>query len=370
MDIKLNNEILKAIDILEVHGYLAYVVGGYVRDSLLNIKPSEVDIATDATLDEVRFLFSNYKIVDYKKNSLVLGVIINNIYIEIATFDGKNIDEDLLNKDFTINAIAYSPSKGIYDPLNGIKDLENKIIRTTKDAIVSISVNPFRIIKAISLSFNKKFTIDKELHDVLKSRADLLKSVNPTRFKKFLDAVLMYKKPSMIIDTYYEVFFAIIPELKACYKFDQHSKYHHLDVLSHILAVVDFTSPNLILRYAALFHDIEKPKCFSLDENGEGHFYNHYIDSAETAKDLLTKMNYSKDFINKVYKLILFHDRRLEPRDVVLKRFIADFGTEDIDLLLELKKCDCLAQNPTMYNRIDELESIKAKIKEILPNFE
>ena len=85
MEIKLNKETIKAIDILERHGYLAYVVGGYVRDSILNVKPNDIDLVTDATLDEVRFLLSEYKIVDYKRNSLTLGVIVDGIYLEISS---------------------------------------------------------------------------------------------------------------------------------------------------------------------------------------------------------------------------------------------------------------------------------------------
>ncbi len=359
MEIKLNNETLKAINILESHSYIAYVIGDYVRDSLLNIEPKNIDLVTDATLEEVRFLFNEYKIVDYKKNSLTLGIIINNVYIEISTFDGRNLNEDIDNRDFTINSIAYSPRKGIIDPLNGIKDLNDGIIRTNKDPIVSIPLSPIRIIKAISFSLNKGFTIDKDLNDVILSRADLLNSINPQKFKKFLDGVMLSKKPSLIIEKYFNIFATIFPSLRATYKFDQHSKWHHLDVFSHIMAVLDFTTPNLILRYAAFFHDIEKPKCFSIDECGEGHFYNHYIDSAETAVNELTKINYSNDIITRVERLVYFHDRRLEPREVVIKRFLHDFGTEDLDLLFELKKCDCLAQNPKMYDRMEDLDKIK-----------
>lgn len=365
MDIKLNKETLFVISTLERRGYLAYVVGDFVRDSLLNVIPNDMDIVTDATLSEVRNLFSEYKIVDYKKKTLSLGVIINNFYIEISTFDGKCIEEDLINRDFTINAIAYSPSTGIIDPLDGIKDLENKIIKTPKDPIVSICSSPLRILKAIELSIKKGFKIDSELNEVILSRASLLENEKPTRFKKFLDFVFESKKPSIIIETYFNVFCVIFPSLKATYKFDQHSRWHHLDVLSHILAVLDFTTNNLVLRYAAFFHDIEKPQCFSIDELGEGHFYNHYIYSAETAKYELMRLNYSKDFINRVYNLVLYHDRRLENKDIIIKRFLRDFGINDLELYFELKKCDCLGQNPKYYNRIDELDLIKERALEL-----
>ncbi len=365
MQLKLNNETLYAINALEEKGYLAYVVGDFVRDSLLNQTPNDMDIVTDATLAEIRNLFSEYKIVDYKKKSLSLGVIINNFYIEISTFNGSTLEDDLLNRDFTINAIAYSPSKGIIDPLDGIKDLENKIIKTPKAPIVSICSSPIRILRAIYLSVKKGFKIDSELNEVINTRAGLLNNENPTRFKKFLDFVLESKKPSLIIEMYFNVFSVIFPSLKAIYKFEQHSKWHHLDVLNHTLAVLDFTTNNIVLRYAALFHDVEKPQCFTLDEYGEGHFYNHYIYSAETAKYELLRLNYSKDFVNRVYNLILYHDRRLENRDIVIKRFLKDFGTKDLDLYFELKKCDCLGQNPKYYNRLEELDLIKERAFEL-----
>lgn len=366
MDIKLTKEINIAIDKLEESGYLCYIVGDYIKDSLLNKKTSNIDLLTDATLEEVRYLFNEYKIVDYKKDSDTLGIIINDQYIEIESFNLKTLDDALVDKNYTINALAYSPSKGLIDYFNGIEDLKNKVLRTTKDPTVVICKNPILILKSICLEINNGFKMDKDLFEIINSRADLLNTLNPKRFKKYLDQIFLSKKPSLVIEKYFNVFSTIFPALRATYKFEQHSKWHNLDVFYHTMKVLDFTSPNLILRYAAFFHDIEKPKCFSLDDFGEGHFYNHYIDSAETAKYELMRINYSKDFINRVYNLVIFHDRRLENRDVVLKRFIHDFGKTDLDLLFELKKCDCLGQNPKLYNRLEELDLIKKRTYELL----
>ncbi len=359
MEIKLNNETIKAINILESHGYLAYVVGGYIRDLILNVEPHDVDLLTDATLEEVRFIFSDYKIVDYKKNSLTLGVIIDGRYLEISTFDGKNLEEDLANRDFTINAIAYSKTDGIIDPYGGINDINDKIIKTINDPIISLCKSPIRIIRAIYFSIIKEFKIDKELKDVILTRTDLLSNINPARYKKFLDVVMLSKKPSLIIEEYFEVFCYIFPHLKNTYKFNQNSKFHNLDVFEHTMKVLDFSSPNLILRYAAFFHDIEKPSCYKIDEFNDVHYYNHNILSAEYSSIKLKEFNYSKEFILRVYNLVLYHDIILDKNPIILKKFLNDFGTYDLDLFFELKKCNILGQNQILYNRLNELDEIK-----------
>lgn len=360
MKIKITSSMSFVLKTLESNGYDAYIVGGYIRDSIIgDTSKSDVDILTCAKIEEIKLIFKDYKIVEYKHNKKTVGVVIDKAYFEISSYDGETLRDNLENRDFTMNSIIYNPNVGILDYFGGIEDINNKKIRTIKDPLITLCYNPIRILRAIRFEIELGFEVDSALYEEINHNSNLLNSESSKRYKKYFEQIIMLTKPSIYIRKYFNVFCTIIPALKDTYHFEQHSKWHNLDVFEHIMRVLDFTKPILILRLAAFFHDIEKPKCFTMDETGEGHFYNHYIDSAETAKFELMRFGYSNDIVNRVYNLVLFHDRRLEKREIVLDRFLKDFGTKDIDLYFDLKKADCLGQNPDLYYRIKEIDEIK-----------
>ena len=360
MEIVLSSSMQLVLKTLERNGYDAYIVGGYIRDSIIgDTSKSDVDILTCAKIEEIKKIFSEYKIVEYKNNKKTIGVVIDKSYFEISSYDGETLKENLENRDFTMNSMVYNPKIGLLDYFGGVEDINNKIIRTLKDPLITLCYNPIRILRAIKFEIELGFTVSNDLYDEINHNSNLLNSEKSPRYKKYFEMIIMQTKPSIYIRKYFNVVSTIIPALKDTYGFEQHSKWHNLDVFEHIMKVLDFTKPILILRLAAFFHDIEKPKCFSMDDDGVGHFYNHFIDSAETAKFELASLGYSNDIVNRVYNLVLYHDRRLEPRQVVLTRFIKDFGTKDLDLYFDLKKADCLGQNPELYGRIKEIDVIK-----------
>ena len=360
MKIVLNSSMQLVIKILEQNGFDAYIVGGYIRDSIIgDTSKSDVDILTCAKIEEIKKTFIDYKIVEYKNNKKTVGVVVDKSYFEISSYDGETLKENLENRDFTMNAMIYNQKIGLIDYFGGVEDINNKIIRTVKDPLITLCYNPIRILRAIKFEIELGFDVSKELYEEINNNSKLLKSERSQRYKKYFELIIMQKKPSIYIRKYFNVISTIIPALKETYGFEQHSKWHNLDVFEHIMKVLDFTKPILILRLAAFFHDIEKPKCFSMDDDGVGHFYNHYIDSAETAKFELMRLGYSNDIVNRVYNLVIYHDRRLEPREIVLKRFIKEFGTTDLDLYFDLKKADCLGQNPELYYRIKEIDIMK-----------
>jgi len=167
--------------------------------------------------------------------------------------------------------------------------------------------------------------------------------------------ILLSDTPSILIKQNKEYIFSIIPELKECENFNQHNDYHHLDVLEHILSVVDNVDNNYILRIAALFHDIGKPFCFKLDEKNIGHFYGHWVKSCEIFNKYLNIFNLKEEEIELINNLIYYHD--LNPILENKEKFI-DIFKDNIDLLVSLKKADILSQNPKYLYRLEEIDKI------------
>lgn len=349
----------RIISRIESYGYEAYVVGGAIRDEILKKPIEDFDFTTNASLDELKIIFKDSKIVEYKKGSTI-GVSLKGKYYEISSFFGHTLKDDLMNRDFTINAMAYHPSKGLIDPLGGRTAIEKGIIQPVKSAEHSIMPDPIRMLRAIRFSAKYNFQISKDLEDYFQAHSDLILSCSKERIAKELNQILISKQPSIFIRKYKEIFFKIIPDLELSYQMNQHSKWHHLDVLEHILCVLDHTKPILVLRLAALFHDIAKPQCFTQDKNGVGHFYNHYTKSADVSKRVLSEYKYPLEIIQRVYHLVLFHDRPLEMKREILLKFLYEFGTSDLDLFFNLKAADISAQNPLLLYRIDEMKRIES----------
>lgn len=356
---------ITSLEILNSHGYEAYIVGGAVRDYFLNCTNNDYDIVTNANLDEIMNIFSGYKNKLYANNQCV-GVKLNEKYIEISTFKGNNLIDDLYNRDFSINSIAYNPKVGFVDPYNGIDDIKNKILRTVNIEEKVFKADPLRLLRAIRFEIIYNLNPTKELCEAIIKYAELLKLVHPMRIPHELDKILLSDNPGFYITKYKKVFFAIIPHLSYCDSFDQHSKWHSYNVFDHIMKVVDSTEKDLVLRLSALFHDIKKPECFTLDINNEGHFYNHYVKSSIYANEILTNLSYNKILINRVCHLVLFHETRLKIDKRLIINFLIEFGLDDLDLFFKLQKADIMGQNPDLLYRLKEYDKLEDEILKIV----
>ena len=357
MEIELNNGLIKSISILESRGYKAYLVGGFIRNQLLKYEIKDYDITTSAKIDEIIEVFKDYKTSVYSNNQCV-GLSIDNIHIEIATFKGNSIEEDLKNRDFTINSIAYNPSYGFIDPYNGIKDINNKLIKSIKNPFECFKDNPIRILRAIRFEAIYDLYMDINLYNNIIKYSYMINDIHPMKISKEINPILISKKASYYINKYKEIFFVLFPKLKETYGFLQHSKWHKYDVFNHTLKVIDGTEEKLDIRLIALLHDICKPECFYLGKDGKGHFPSHQKFSAKYAKDILLKYSYNKILVDKIYKIILFHDERLHNEEDIIK-FIFKFGYEDLDLFFEIQRADILGQNPDLIDRINEINEME-----------
>lgn len=359
MEFNINPNVIKAINLLENNGFETYLVGGSLRDLIMGYEIADFDLSTSASLEDIFNTFKEYKVKKYSNSVNTVLLRINNTEIEITSFKGNTILEDLSKRDFTVDAMAYSILRGLYDPFGGEEDCKNHLLKTVGNPKDVFTYDHIRILRGIRFFVTRELKPNQELIDEMNKYSFLLKDVSRERFKDELNPILLSETPAFYIRTFKDVFFTIIPELKPCYKFDQrNTKWHHLDVLEHILHVLDATKPDLVLRLSALFHDIGKPESFSLDEFGVGHFYGHFKVSEEIAENVLTRLCYGSKIVNRVKKLVYYHDRRLENQTKQLRKFILEFGVDDIDLLFALKRADIIGQNPALLDRIYDLDEI------------
>ena len=303
---------------------------------------------------------------------------INNLKIEISLFKGINIQEDLHNRDFTINALALDINNNIIDINNYREDLNNKKLKLVKADGSGIDFDPLRILRAIRLSLSHNLSIDQNTKETIISKRSLLNTIAKERIYNEIIKILKYKESTKYIDEYKEIFFILIPELKKAYKFNQHNKYHIYDVFYHTLKVIDGVENNKYLKLAALFHDLGKPKMYTIDKYGEGHFYGHWKESNNIFKRFCKNYKVDKKTEKIVSLLILNHDRDIPSKRSSMIKYLQEFNHTNLNLLFKLQKADILAQNPLYHkellkklaegkNRLEKLQDEKPvlSIKEL-----
>lgn len=370
------------INRLKSYGFSAYIVGGSLRDMLLGIKPCDYDIATSAKPEEVENIFKGYILSDIGRKYGTIVVRINKYDVEITTFrlEGSyeenrkpcnvvftdRIEDDLLRRDFTVNAMA-SDGEVFIDLFSGRQDIEKKIIRTVNNPDMRIKEDALRILRAVRISSKLGFEIDIELKKAIKRNRNLLYNLSKERIKQEIEKILLSDRPSVAFRTMQEldILEIVLQDLYKCIDFDQENPHHSMDLFNHTLCVVDNVDKNIALRYAALFHDIGKIYTKSYDENHIAHYYNHEIKSAEIAQRVLTEFNVSNEIKKRVNILITEHMKVSEnATDKALRRKIRKVSEDNIFLMYSLLIADRIC---TIENReIEFLEKQTQRIKELL----
>jgi tRNA nucleotidyltransferase (CCA-adding enzyme) len=288
--------------------------------------------------------------------------------IEITSYRGENktLKSDLLLRDFTIDSLAYSPKTGIIDYYNGINDINNKIIRINGNDDSRFTEDPLRILRAIRLSSELNFDIDKSTKEYMLKDAYLLNDIAKERINDEFSKILLSSKPSAYIREYFDIITTFIPELAPLEGFNQNNPWHIYDCLEHTLIVLDNVDNNIVMRLSALFHDSGKPHTYTEDVNHIGHFYDHYKVSIDISKKVLKRLKYSNEIIDRVVHLINYHDYPLTLTKKSIKKLLNYFGEKDIYNLLALKRADNLGQNPEYYSRMTNIEEARKIIDEII----
>ncbi len=362
-------------------GYEAYVVGGCVRDAIMGNEINDFDITTSATPDEMKEVFKNERTFDTGIKHGTITLFYNHENVEITTyrFDGeyednrhpksveftKSLEKDLMRRDFTMNAIVYNDKEGFVDMFSGKKDIENKIIRAIGDPKKRFEEDALRILRAIRFSSCLGFTIEEGTRKAMLECKSLLHNISEERIAVEINKFLLGKNVRNAIIESYEILGEIIPEIKAMKDFNQQTKWHIYDILTHTAIVVESIPPVPHLRLSALLHDTGKIHTFTVDEGGSGHFYGHNAKSGEIAHDYLTKYKYDNFTKERVTKLVKIHDTPIEEDRIFIKKRINRMGKDCFFDLIELQIADNKAQNPK-YTRLEHFDIVKSIANDIL----
>ena len=346
----------KVIEMLEEAGYEAFAVGGCVRDSLLGKKPFDFDVTTSASPEEMKEVFRNEHVIETGIKHGTLTVLINKEPVETTSFrvekgysDNRrpekvefvrSLSEDLSRRDFTINALAYNEKTGIVDLFGGIYDLEHGTVRCVGNPDKRFNEDALRIMRALRFASVLGFGIEEETATSIKRNCGLLNNISSERISSELSKLLCGKNAAKILLEHPEPFFVIIPELSVLKGFDQRHFRHHLDAFGHTAAVLEAVPPVLELRLAALLHDIAKPLCQTVDENGTGHYYGHAQIGAKLSEEILTRLKFDNETKKAVFELVSRHENRFEAEPKAIKRLLCKIGAEGFEKLLCLMEAD------------------------------
>ena len=371
--------VLGCIRALEQAGFEAYAVGGCVRDSLLGLTPHDYDLCTNAAPGETASVFVQHTLVRSGEKHGTIGVVVDKQVIEITTFrteggyeDSRhpgwvrfvpNVEEDLARRDFTVNAMAYNPSRGYIDPFGGQEDLQKGVLRAVGDPFARFTEDALRILRGVR--FGVRFSLIPE-PDTLAAMEELSPLMDNLARERVFDELckLLPLINASQLETYEPILTRVIPPLASCVGFAQHNPHHIYDVYGHTARVVEAVPPRLALRWAALLHDCGKPLCFQRDERGVGHFYGHAGESARLADALLLQLKAPTALRERVVLLVAEHMTPLEPDKRLLRRRLGKFGPEVLKELLCLQKADAVATGTVA--ELERFSVLSALIEEIL----
>lgn len=370
-----------ALEVLENAGHEAWCVGGFVRDALMGRLCSDVDIASSATWQEAQSAFEAQGFRTHEtgiKHGTITALIAGEP-VEITTYrvdgtysDGRHPDEvvfvreiakDLDRRDFTMNAIAYHPDRGLFDPHNGARDIADGLIRAVGDPDLRFTEDAQRILRACRFASQLGFSLEPATMLAMRSHAELLSDVASERIAKELRGFVCGQAIHDALMACSDVLAAVIPELSAMKGFDQKTPYHIYDVLEHTAFVMQNTPPYPLVRWAALFHDMGKPRAFFTDEAGTGHFYGHAKLSMELAGPVMKRLGMPHAFVSDVLLLVKYHDDVIEPTTKAVKRMLVrlDGRVDLFRAMCDLKRGDALAQAPHCHGRVqlaDDLDRV------------
>ena len=359
--IEIPKDLKKYMQLIIDNGYECYLVGGAVRDYLINVDNKDFDFCTNISFAKLKELIPNITIMKENNHRNTAIIRCNGLDVEFSTYRGKNLKEDLDNRDFTINAIAVDVNGNIIDYFGGVNSISNKTITLVNPLGTGFINDPLRILRAIRLALKYNFKIDSNTKKQMIDKKELLNNVASERIYEELKKIIVSDNVDKYMGEYKEIFFEIILELKECNGFNQHNDYHIYDVYTHTINVVKNVPQNIYLRLASIFHDIGKPRAFKLDEKQVGHFLGHANISNDIFKNFADKYKLNNKTKKIVSDLVLCHEDDLSSKNNKIYNFYKKFNMNRIEMLFDLKISDVMSQNPKYINRIEELKKIETK---------
>ncbi len=379
----LPEQVRRALARLEDAGYEAFVVGGAVRDHVRGADTgTDWDITTSALPEETEAVFAGYRVIETGMKHGTVTVLLDGEPLEITTYrvDGgysdhrhpdevrftRSLREDLRRRDFTMNAMAYSPRTGVVDPFGGQADLAAGVVRCVGEPDRRFQEDALRILRALRFASALGMGIHPDTARAARDNRGLLTSVAAERVRVELTKLLCGADAERVLLEFPDILSVPLPEIGAMVCFDQHNPHHDRDVWAHTAAVTAAIPAQPVLRWAALLHDVGKPPCFSLAEDGVGHFYGHAAESARMADGILRRLRFDTDSREEIVRLIRYHDLPIQPERRPVKRLMNKLGPDTVRRLIELHKADTRGQSAICAGRIAEYDAVAAVLDEIL----
>lgn len=379
MEIHIPTGARKIIARLEQHGYEAYIVGGCVRDSLMGKSPSDWDICTSARAEEMMALFEDKRIIPTGIQHGTLTILAEDGAYEVTTFriDGEYLDhrhpksvaftrelaEDLSRRDFTINAMAWHPERGLIDLFGGVEDLRDRLVRAVGDPVQRFNEDGLRMLRMVRFATVLDFDYDPATYDAVRKQGHLLQYISKERIQVELNKILLAAHPARGLEDLYTLgmYPYIIPMMCHTVGFAQRGGHHFLDVFEHSLLAVGVIAPELVLRLTMLLHDIGKPFVWDSSESlSYDRFDDHAAVSAKLAGKILRDLKYDNATRKDVVELIAHHNDILLPDPVNVRRALARLGEVQTRRLVQVKVADLIA-----HDLAGEREKILALFAEI-----
>lgn len=385
---------MSVIDALEAAGFEAWVVGGWVRDALLGSAGHDVDVTTSAPWQESARVLRAAGIEVHETGTQhgTVTAVVDGLPVETTTYrvegaysDKRHPDEvrfvtdvreDLARRDFTVNAMAYHPVRGLLDPFGGQEDLARGVIRAVGEAGQRFSEDALRVLRAVRFACRLGFSIEPATEAALSRCAGGLSDIASERVGQEIDGILATGRVAWALRHEPDVLAAAVPELASMRGFDQRSPYHAYDVLEHTARVcagveaVTGGCAGRALRWAALLHDVAKPATFSVDGGGRGHFFGHPEEGARVAGRVMGRMAVERQVVRESQALIRLHDLPVTQKLRSVRRMLAKLegacpgrGAALAFMLIDLKRADALGKAPACMGYACELDGLAAAVR-------
>ena len=371
------------MDTLDKNGCEGYAVGGCVRDALLGREPQDWDITTNAKPLQVKALFR--RTIDTGLQHGTVTVMLDHVGYEVTTYridgeyeDGRhpkavsftgNLADDLMRRDFTINAMAYNETKGLVDLFTGREDLEKGVIRCVGEPKERFTEDALRMMRAIRFSAQLGFAIEEQTLEAVRALADTIQKISAERIQMELLKTLTSAHPQTI-RLFYETGLShyFLPELDQMMETGQNNPHHCYSVGEHTLHSLSEVPQDKVLRLAMLLHDVAKPVCKTTDEEGIDHFHGHPLQGAELARKILRRLKMDNETISKVTQLIRWHDYNPPLSERNVRRAVCKVGLAQYPDIFAVKRADIRAQSDYKKEEklryVDDYEQVYEQILE------
>ncbi len=379
---------VRILDVLESAGFEAWVVGGFVRDVLLDRPVHDIDIATNALWQQVKKTCKQANMHTFETGvahgTLSVLPAPDADIIEVTTYrtegaysDARHpdavcfvntIEEDLARRDFTMNAIAFHPAHGLCDPYGGAADIQAGIIRAVGEPQERFGEDALRILRAVRFASELGFALDPQTLEGANAQVERLKQIAVERIATEMSRLLCGPHVHSVLMDCPVILDTVLPELTPMRGLDQKSPYHIYDVMEHTAYVVENTEPDLLLRWAALLHDVGKPATFSVGTNGQGHFYSHAMVSADMTAQIMKRLKMPAQFSHDAELLVRFHDTHRPANHKMVKRMLRQLEgrPELLRTLCRLQVADANAHAPEFTQRADLSRDFEVCLDEVL----